>query len=80
MEQEEWKDVPEYEGFYQVSNKGRVRGLDRYIVDKNGNERFKSGEILKPNNNGQGRLQVILNKKGKRKVVYISFGNAMFCR
>ncbi len=29
MQEEIWKDVPDYEGFYQVSNLGRVRSLDR---------------------------------------------------
>lgn len=29
---EEWRDVPGYEGFYQVSSLGRVRGVER-IVD-----------------------------------------------
>ena len=26
---EEWKDIPEYEGLYQVSNLGRVKSLKR---------------------------------------------------
>ena len=26
-----WKDVSGYEGFYQASNKGNVRSVDRYI-------------------------------------------------
>jgi hypothetical protein len=29
-EQEEWKDIPGQEGFYQVSNHGRIRSLDHY--------------------------------------------------
>ena len=27
---ENWKDIPNYIGYYQVSNKGNVRSLDRY--------------------------------------------------
>lgn len=27
-----WKDITGYEGYYQVSNKGRVKSLDRYII------------------------------------------------
>ena len=31
--EEEWKDIDGYEGYYQVSNFGRVRSLDRYVKD-----------------------------------------------
>jgi hypothetical protein len=31
---EEWKDVQGFEGRYQVSNMGRVRGLDRWTLDE----------------------------------------------
>lgn len=34
MEQEIWKDIKGYEGEYQISNLGKVRGLDRYIYKK----------------------------------------------
>ena len=34
--QEEWKDVVGYEGFYQVSSAGRIRGVERTVVRKNG--------------------------------------------
>ena len=26
-----WKDIPEYKGFYQVSNFGRVKSLKRFF-------------------------------------------------
>lgn len=29
--EEIWKDIKGYEGFYQISNLGRVRGLDRIV-------------------------------------------------
>jgi hypothetical protein len=31
MEEEIWKDVPEYEGYYQASTEGRVKSLDRIV-------------------------------------------------
>lgn len=38
---EEWRNIKDYEGFYQVSNLGRVRSLDRVIKN-----RFFKGKIL----------------------------------
>lgn len=29
--EEIWKDIPEFEGLYQVSNKGRIRSVDRVL-------------------------------------------------
>jgi len=49
---EVWKDIPGYEGRYQVSDLGRVRSLDRWVraVAKNGREfqRRVAGTILSP--------------------------------
>lgn len=36
LESEIWKDISGYDGFYQVSNLGRVKSLDRTIVRSNG--------------------------------------------
>lgn len=41
--EEIWKDIPGYEGKYQVSSFGRVRSLDR-IDDEN---HFRKGQIMK---------------------------------
>lgn len=40
---EVWKDIQGYEGLYQISNKGRVKSLDRTTTRKNG-KRMHYGE------------------------------------
>lgn len=62
---EQWKDVPGYEGRYQVSDMGRVRSVDRLVrfVDKSGVERQRRarGQILRP---GKCRDYLIVNLSG----------------
>ena len=45
--EEVWKDIPGYEGLYQVSNMGRVKGLPRKVNNHTGfiqlKERFLEG-------------------------------------
>lgn len=52
MSKEIWKTKPEWEGYYEFSNYGVCRSVDRYIIDKNGHKRFCKGRILKPFSNG----------------------------
>ena len=54
-----WKDIPGYEGLYQVSNTGKVRSLNWR----------KQGVIkeLTLKETPQGQFQVELSKDGKRK-------------
>lgn len=54
-----WKDIPGYEGLYQVSNYGRVLSLYRY--------RKKSKNILKTFTRKTGYIAVTLQKNGKRE-------------
>ena len=56
-----WKDIPGFEGLYQVSNLGRVKSLPRQIW--NGKGYFVSKEkILHPNTLAKGYFQVELKK------------------
>lgn len=70
MDKEIWKDVPGYEGLYQVSSKGRVRSMDR-IVSYKETTQFKKGKILLPMIAGANYLYVNLWKNNKRKYVSV---------
>lgn len=63
---EKWKDIPGYEGYYQVSDLGRVRSLDRIIKVTGLGERLLKGRILKQHNHGTNKyLMVMLSKEAK---------------
>jgi hypothetical protein len=63
---ESWKDVPGYEGFYQVSDHGRVRSLGRYVLGAQGKvQRWAAGRILKQGVAGVGYPIVALCRDGK---------------
>lgn len=43
-----WKDVKNYEGKYQVSNKGSVKSLTRQVTNSQGTVQTYPGKLLKP--------------------------------
>lgn len=59
-EHEEWRDIPGYEGYYQASNQGRIRGLDRTVMRSNGVSQYWRGRILRPGRLASGHLHVSL--------------------
>jgi hypothetical protein len=59
-----WKWVVGYKGYYQGSTLGRVRSVDRIVVDKNGRTFRRRGRILRPGRNADGYLHVGLCKNG----------------
>lgn len=66
-----WKDIPEYEGYYQVSNLGNVRSLDRiretHPSAKKQFKVFKKGFLLTPDLTHGGYLRFSLSKDKKTK-------------
>lgn len=61
-----WKDIPNYQGLYQVSDYGNIRSLDHYSNNHypDGNKQFHKGKILKPFENANGYLLIKLYKNG----------------
>lgn len=69
--EEIWKDIPDYEGYYQVSNLGRVRSLDRVVEHhKTGLVNLK-GVLLKHGLNRYGYPFVNLCVNGNRKTIRV---------
>ena len=69
MQTEIWKDIPEYEGYYQVSNLGRVKGLSRFVNPKSGGKYRLKANLLKPIKKGiQDYFVVGLSKNGITKI------------
>lgn len=60
---EVWKDIPGYEGLYQVSNLGRIKSLERPKCFG----RIYKEKIMKPGTNATGYLYIVLYKDGKHK-------------
>lgn len=66
----EWKDIPGFEGYYQVSTTGLIQSKDRYVVNNKG-EAFKKSQVIKPFKNGSGYFQLVLQKEGVKHRPYV---------
>ena len=78
LENRMWKAIRGYEGYYEVSDLGEVRSLDRVVTEKSGKHqgkrRFLKGSNMKlteskGNNRNQGYYVVNLHKDHKTQVI-----------
>lgn len=70
---EQWKDIKNYVGKYQVSSYGRVRSLDRLTNSaiKNNSQVIKKGKTLKQNVKKNGYLTVDLCNGNHKKTMSV---------
>ena len=64
---EEWKDIKGYEGYYQVSNLGRVKSLDRFVPHKTSKNIKINEKILKYHLDDKGYCRIHIHKNNIRK-------------
>lgn len=64
LKNEIWKDIPDYEGIYQVSNMGRFIRVGR---KKTRGSHCIEDRLLKPSKDKNGYLLITLSKEGKAK-------------
>ena len=65
--EEVWKDIPGYEGWYQVSNLGRVKRLKKVHCNHGKVNIVEREHILTPSMDKKGYLIVILTNNGEKK-------------
>lgn len=71
MSEEQWRPVVGWEGFYEVSDRGRVRSLERVVIRKNGRPLPVRERILSAGKHRSGHLHVALCRRGKPVVCHI---------
>ena len=66
MEQQEiWKPIKGWEGFYEISNFGRIKSLERWYYSKGGRHIHINERILKACCDSKGYPFVLLSKDNK---------------
>lgn len=66
-----WLEIPNFNGFYQASNKGNFKSVDRIILYKNGKSVFYRGKELKTQKLPNGYHQLKLrDSNGKQHYLY----------
>ena len=69
---EQWRPIVGYEGFYEVSDHGRARSIDRLVVaGKPGQMRPAVGRIISPVQVKSGHMVVCLWSDGHRRTASI---------
>lgn len=66
-----WKNIPEWENLYQVSNFGRVRSFDKKCPARAGKQMLRKGRVLKPTAKGGRYLAVTLANGLNRKQFFV---------
>lgn len=64
---EKWKPITGYEEFYEVSNYGNVRSLDRYVTKSNGVIQRRTGRLKAQTYDSDGYKNVKLCKDGRER-------------
>ncbi len=70
---ENWKAVPGYEGYYEVSDFGRIRSVERIVnsSSRNGGARRRPAKVLKQKKRSNGYKSVSLCREGEIKDVLV---------
>lgn len=68
-----WKDIKGFEGYYQISNLGNIKGLDRKVKSKRSKSGFRivKSKLISTHINKYGYVSVRLRKEGKTKAFTI---------
>ena len=66
-----WKDISNYKGYYQASNIGRIKSLDRYVRGRYNTMRLIKGKVLKPGITNKGYFAVNIYRIGNHRMLSV---------
>lgn len=72
--EEIWKPVFGYEGYYEVSNKGNVRSVDRLCFGSQAsykNGAFRKGRVIRQRTTKRGYKQVELSRNKEKRIYFV---------
>lgn len=72
LNNEVWKDIPYYEGYYQASNLGRIRSLDRHVKKWNGLKLHRGKMLLPRICKKSNKFCISLSKNGEGMGIQLS--------
>lgn len=68
---EEWRPVPEYESYYEVSSKGNVRSVARWIKNGDNSYMWRQSKVLSPRyNKGYARVSLCVDRVAKDHFIH----------
>lgn len=70
-----WKPIKGYEGYYEASNLGNIRSVDRVILSTANilhteHKQLRRGRVLKQGDGRKGYKIVVLQRDGKKRTMY----------
>lgn len=70
--EERWAPIEGFEGYYEISDHGNVRSLDRIIINSLGYSSFVKGVNIKPDTSHRYlRAQLVKHSKGRRWFIHV---------
>ncbi len=66
-----WRDIPGYQGYYQVSDDGQVRSLSRTIPHAQKGQIHIQGQAIRQSRATNGYLSVVLNRANRKRTRHV---------
>ena len=71
FDEEVWKEIQDYEGFYKISNHGNIESITRYVKHNHGGLRKEKGKPIKLCLNQDGYYCIVLSKNSIKKTFLV---------
>jgi hypothetical protein len=68
---EQWRPVVGYERLYEVSDRGRVRSVNRIIRGVSNCSRLRHGVVRRPHTNQDGYLRIELWRENRGRKIFV---------